>query len=111
MGLPTGERGGKLIDLGLQLGNHMVAMLVTIKPEESAKLGIQIQLSPTRGEPYLPPNTQLTLYSKSGKMLQSTQSREEDNYIELQPFRGTEGVEFSVEVSIEDVSVREYFEL
>lgn len=106
-----GERGGKLIDLGMQLGEHTVAMLVTVKPEESEKLGIQIQLSPIRGERYLPPNTQLALYSKSGKMLQSTESRSQDNYIQLKPFKGKEGIEFSVEVSIEDVSVREYFEL
>lgn len=106
-----GSRMGKLINLGIELGDHTIAMLVTVKPEESEKIGIEIQLSPIRGERYLPSNTQLTLYSKSGRKLQSTQSREQDNYIQLKPFKGKEGIEFSVEVSIGDVSVIEDFEL
>ena len=108
-----GARGGKLINLGMELGDQQVAMLVTVTPDEkdSEKIGIQIQLSPTRGERYLPPNIQLTLYSKSGRKLQSTQSRGQDNYIQLKPFKGKQGIEFSVEVSIGDISVIEDFEL
>lgn len=106
-----GMRGGKLINLGMELGDHTVAMLVTVTPEDSEKIGIQIKLSPTREARYLPPNTQLTLYSRTGTILQSTESRGQDNYIQLKPFKGKEGIEFSVEVSIGDVSVREYFEL
>ena len=108
-----GTQGGKIINLGMELGDHRVALLVTVTPEErdSEKLGIQIQLSPTQGERYLPPNTQLTLYSKAGRTLQSTQSRGQDNYIQLKPFKGKEGICFSVEVSIGDVSVVEDFEL
>ncbi|MEM9271676.1 MAG: DUF1822 family protein [Cyanobacteria bacterium P01_F01_bin.143] len=106
-----GAKGGKLIDLGMELGNYTVAMLLTITPEDSEKLGIQVQLSPTEGERYLPPNIQLTLYSQTGKKLQSTQSREQDNYIQLKPFKGKEGICFSVEVSIGDISVIEDFEL
>lgn len=106
-----GAKGGKLIDLGIELGNHTVAMLLTITPEYSEKLGIQVQLFPTNREKYLPPNIQLTLYSQTGKKLQSTQARERDNYIQLKPFKGKEGIRFSLEVSIEDITVREDFEL
>ena len=106
-----GAQGGKLIDLGIEVGDHTVALLVTVTPEDSEKIGIQIQLSPTQGERYLPPNTKLTLYSKAGRTLQSTQSRGQDNYIQLKPFKGKEGIEFSVEVSVGDVSVVEDFEL
>ena len=110
-GIREGAKGGKLINLGMELGDQQVVMLVTVKPEDSEKIGIQIQLSPTQGERYLPPNAQLTLYSKSGRKLQSTQSRGQDNYIQLKPFKGKEGIEFSVEVSIGDISVIEDFEL
>ena len=57
MAISERRKGGKIIDLGMQLGDHTVAMIVTITPEEkdSEKSGIQIQLFPTRGERYLPP--------------------------------------------------------
>ena len=109
--ISEGAQRGKLIDLGMEVGDHTVALLVTVTPEDSEKIGIQIQLSPTQGERYLPPNTQLTLYSQSGRTLQSTQSRGQDNYIQLKPFKGKEGICFSVEVSIGDISVVEDFEL
>ena len=104
-------KGGKLINLGMQFGAQTVALLVTVMPEESEKVGILIQLYPTGGERALPPNLQLTLLSKAGKTLQSTQSRSQDNYIQLKPFKGKQGNRFSVEVSIGDVSVSEEFEL
>lgn len=106
-----GAKGGKLIDLGMELGNHQVALLVTITPEDSEKLGIQAQLYPTGGERYLPPNIQLTLYSKTEQKLQSIQSRDFDNYIQLKPFKGKEGIYFSLGVNIGDINIIEDFEL
>ena len=103
-------KGGKLINLGMQLGAQTVALLVTVMPEESEKVGILIQLYP-RGERALPPNLQLSLLSKAEKTLQSAQSRSQDNYIQLKRFKGKPGTRFSVEVSIGDVSVSEEFEL
>ncbi len=113
MGFPESTRGGKIINLGIELGDQDVEMQVTVTPEEadSEKIEIQVQLFPTYEERYLPPNIQLTLYSKSGKILQSTQSRGQDNSIQLKPFKGKEGIEFSLEVSLGDISVREEFEL
>jgi hypothetical protein len=106
-----GAKGGKLINLGMQLGNQTVALLVTVTPETSEKVGILVQLYPTEGERCLPPDLQLTLLSRLGKILQSTRSRSQDNYIQLKPFQGKRGNRFSVEVTIGDVSVREDFEL
>jgi hypothetical protein len=106
-----GAKGGKLINLGMQLGSQTVALLVTVTPEASEKVGILVQLYPTGGERYLPANCQLTLRSKAGKTLQSTQSRGQDNYIQLKSFKGKPGTRFSVEVSMGDISVREVFEL
>lgn len=101
----------KLIDLGMQLGSQTVALLASVIEEAEEKLSILIQLHPTGGERYLPPHLQLTLLSKTGKKLQEVQSRSQDNYIQLKPFKGETGKRFSIEVSLEDVSVREDFEL
>ncbi len=106
-----GMNRGKLIDLGMQLGNQTVALLVAIAEEPQEKLAISIQLHPTGGERYLPPLLKLTLLSKVGKTLQEVTSRVQDNYIQLKPFKGEPGKHFSIEVSIGNVSLREDFEL
>ena len=106
-----GMKRGKLIDLGMQLGNQTVALLVAIAEEPQEKLAISIQLHPTGGERYLPPLLKLTLLSKVGKTLQEVTSRVQDNYIQLKPFKGEPGKHFSIEVSIGNVSLREDFEL
>ncbi|MEM9507826.1 MAG: DUF1822 family protein [Cyanobacteria bacterium P01_E01_bin.35] len=107
----AGIKKGKLVNLGMQLENQTVALLITVTPETSEKVGIMVQLYPTGGERYLPPNLQLTLLSKSGKTLQSTSSREQDNYIQLKSFKGKLRTRFSVEVSLGNTSIRENFEL
>lgn len=101
----------KLIDLGMQLGNQTVALLVAIAEEAEEKLRISIQLHPTGGNRYLPPQLKLTLLSQAGKSLQEVTSRVQDNYIQLKPFKGEPGKCFSIEVSIGNVSLREDFEL
>lgn len=105
-----GTKRCKLIDLGMQLGSHTVALLVTVCQETEEKLGISMQLHPTGEDRYLPPNLKLTLLSKAGKILQEVTSRGQDNYIQLKSFRGEPGKRFSIEVSLGDVRIREDFE-
>ncbi len=104
-------RRGKLINLGMQLGNKNVALLVNITEEPEDKVGVLIQLHPTSGDRYLPSDITLKLLSKAGKTLQEVQARYQDNYIQLKPFKGESGKCFSIEVSILDMKICEHFEL
>lgn len=104
-------RRAKLIDLGVQLGSQTVALLVNIVEENEDKLRVLIQLHPTGGEKFLAPLLKLTLLSKSGKVLQEVQSRIQDNYIQLKPFKGESGKCFSIKVSLGDISIQESFEM
>ena len=106
-----GTKRAKLIDLGVQLGNLNVALLVNITEETEDKLGVLIQLHPTGGERYLLPELKLTLLSKAGETLQEVTSRGHDNYIQMKPFKGKTGKRFCVKVSWEDFSISENFEL
>lgn len=99
----------KLIDLGLQLGNQCVALLVVIAPESEQKVNILVQVHPTGGETYLPPNLRLSLLSEPGITLQVVQSRSQDNYIQLKRFRGQPGERFSIQIALDDTSVVENF--
>lgn len=106
-----GAKRCKLIDLGMQLGNQTVALLVSITEAAEDKLGILVQLHPACGQQYLPPMLKLTLLSKAGKTLQEVSARGQDNYIQLKPFKGEPGKRFSIEVSLENISIKEDFEL
>ncbi|MEC4816050.1 MAG: DUF1822 family protein [Scytonema sp. PMC 1069.18] len=109
--MDLGAKRAKLIDFGIQLGNQSVAMLVNITAETDEKMGVLVQLHPTGGERFLPTDIRLTLLSKAGKKLQEVVSRSQDNYIQLKPFRGESGKCFSIEVSLENASIKENFEL
>lgn len=106
-----GVRRAKLIDLGMQLGSQTFALLVNITEVDENKLSLLIQLHPTSGERFLPPDLKLTLLSKAGKTLQEVQSRSQDNYIQLKPFKGEQGKRFRIEISLEDTVFGEDFEL
>ncbi len=107
----AGAKGGKLINLGMQLGGETVALLVTVVPDAEEKLNIGIQVLPAGGAAVLPSQLTLTLLSGSDKSLQSVQSREQDNYIQLKSFKGKPGTRFSIEVSLNGTNVKEDFEL
>ena len=103
--------GVKLLDLGLQIGNQRLAMLITLVPEIDGQVSVMVQLHPTGVENYLPPDIRLTLLLESGERKNSVQSRYLDNYIQLQRFRGRPGECFNIQVAYGDASVTEAFEI
>lgn len=106
-----GAKRGKLLNLGVQLGQQTVALLVNVTPEAEGKLGVLVQLHPTGAARYLMPNLTLSLRSQAGKMLQEVTSRSQDNYIQLKPFKGRSGTRFSVAIHLGNETVEENFEL
>lgn len=102
-------KGAKLIDLGMQLQGQMVMLLVGLTSEIDNKVSIRVQLHPANGETYLPPNLRLILVSQTGKMLQEVTSRSHDNYIQLKRFKTPSGKSFSIQVVLNDVSIKEDF--
>jgi hypothetical protein len=98
----------KLIDLGIQLANQPLMLIVEISPETEAKTRIRLQLHPTGNQTYLPEGVRLTVLDDSGEVFLEAQSRSADNYIQLQ-FRGELEEKFSVAISLGDISIREHF--
>lgn len=106
-----GVKRGKLINLGVQLGQQTVALLVNVTSEAEGRLGVLVQLHPTGEARYLMPNLTLSLRSQTGKKLQEVTSRSQDNYIQLKPFKGKAGTRFSVALHLGNEAVEEHFEL
>lgn len=105
----TAVQQAKLLDLGLQLGQESVVLLVAITPEAEQKIGISIQLHPVPGTAYLPPDLTLCLQLETGEVLQEVRSRSQDNYIKLKHFRGLPGERFEIQITLGDVKMTESF--
>jgi len=101
-------RRAKLIDLGMKLAGHSVALIVELRPESHQKTGILLQVHPTGSQTYLPPQLQLIVLDETGAIFLEAQSRQADNYIQLQ-FSGKPGERFSVKVALANVSITENF--
>ncbi len=102
-------RGIKLIDLGIQLGNKSVALLVGLTPETEQRVSIRVQLHPAKGETYLPPNIKLALLSQLGETLQEVCSRSQDEFMQLPKFGCPRGKVFQIKISADEFSITENF--
>lgn len=103
----------KIIDLGLNLNSHKVALLISISPDNNDnqnKIRVLAQLRTMHGNDFLPHNIKLLLVSKGGKVLQEVTSRLQDQCIQLKAFKGEPGKNFSIKVSLGDCSITEKFE-
>ncbi|MFN6462814.1 MAG: DUF1822 family protein [Nostoc sp. DedVER02] len=100
----------KLIDLGIQILNQPVMLIVEISPEKDRQTTIHLQLHATGNQIYLPPEVHLTVLDSSGAVFLDAQSRKSDNYIQLQ-FRGEPTEQFSVRVAFNDTSITEHFRI
>lgn len=104
----TLTRRAKLIDLGIQIANQPVILIVEIRPKADQQTGIRLQLYSAGNQIYLIPGVKLTVLDESGAVFLETQARSADNYLQLQ-FRGEPGERFSVKVALNDASVTENF--
>lgn len=98
----------KLIDLGIQIANYPVMLIVEISSEPNAQTSIRLQIHPTGNQIYLPEGLKLTVLDESKEVFLEAQARSADNYIQLQ-FRGEIQERFSVQISLDDMSFTESF--
>ena len=99
----------KLIDLGMQLGNKHVALIMALTQENDGKINILSQVHPAGGDRYLPDHLKLLLLSDPGEPIQEVRSRGLDLWMQLRPFRVTPGTNFSIQVTLADISITEAF--
>lgn len=101
-------RRAKLIDLGMQLAGHCIALVVELRPESEQKFDVLLQVHPAGSQVFLPPLLQLIVLDETGTIFLEAKARRADNYIQLQ-FKGTPGERFSVKVALGEVSFTESF--
>ena len=100
----------KLINLGLELKDKAVALVVMVfKEVEREEVDIRVQLHPASGEKYLPPNIKMVLLS-AGEIFDDAESRSWglDNFIQLS-LEGKPCECFEIQVTLGEVNVTEKF--
>ncbi|MBD1929959.1 DUF1822 family protein [Trichocoleus sp. FACHB-90] len=101
-------RRAKLIDFGMLSGGYRVVLLIALI-KDIQEINIRAELHPTIRQTFLPPNFRLILLSELKATLEEVQSSGQDYYIQLSPIKGLPGESFSIQVTLDDVSIREDF--
>ncbi len=99
---------GQQIDLGMEVAQQSLALVVTLPPETDSEVDILVQVHPMEGQTFLPQGVKLILMDESGEVVLDTESREVDNFIQLS-FSVELGERFSVTVALGEASVRKDF--
>ncbi|WP_375473314.1 DUF1822 family protein [uncultured Nostoc sp.] len=99
----------KIIDLGLQLGNQSIVLLVALALFSQQKVEILVQIHPFSKKLYLPSNLRINLFSDTGKIIQEVVSQSNDNFIQLKRFRGDIGESFHIQLSHGNFTIKETF--
>jgi Protein of unknown function (DUF1822) len=107
---PLSIARGQQIDLGIQLANQPLALVVALSPEAESEADIQVQVHPLRGQTYLPEGVELSVIDEMGRVVIETESRDADNFIQLS-FSAEFGEMFSVTVALGRARVRKAFVL
>uniref|UniRef100_A0A832M6S1 DUF1822 family protein n=1 Tax=Oscillatoriales cyanobacterium SpSt-402 TaxID=2282168 RepID=A0A832M6S1_9CYAN len=95
----------------ISLGSAYPAVLLVLmlSTDLDGRQKIWIQLLPWIGESALPSNLELALLSVSGDVIQSVQSSEQSNYIQLRRFKCVSGTHFRVQIKMNTTLVIEEF--
>ncbi len=93
----------------ITLGSEQVILLVGLTPEDDDRIAVSLQLVPPSDRRYLPEMVQLTLLSEAGDILQSIQSRTQDNAIRIPRFKCPKGLRFRLQITLNDHSITKDF--
>jgi hypothetical protein len=99
---------GRIIDLGIQLENYQVALIVRCTSAAENKRDILLQVYPGGGETVLPPGLELIVLDENGEIFDRVSSRQADNRIQLE-IDGYPGERFTVKVALGDAEILEKF--
>ena len=97
----------KIIQFDATPNPQSVRLVLLWQMEADGRLAVRSQVYPTEGELYLPPNLTFTLLSDQDEVLQSIQSGEANNYIQMRRFRCPSGYAFALKIQWEGQTVTE----
>lgn len=98
----------RVMDLGIQLAGHAVALMVAILRKPDGTIAVLLRVYPMGNQRYLPPGLQLAGLYENGDPFLEAQARSQDDYIQLK-FSAEFGERFSVRVALQNAIITENF--
>lgn len=95
----------------IELGGRVFALVVGLAAEADGRTSIRVQLRPGARDRVLPEGIQLLLRSESGEILKSVAARSQDDYIQLQRFKCVSGYRFDLQITLDEFSTAEAFQV
>ncbi|MEY3870759.1 MAG: hypothetical protein RLZZ338_4653 [Cyanobacteriota bacterium] len=99
---------GQQIDLGMQLAEQNLALVVTLPPEPDSEINITVQVHPLGNKNYLPQGLILSVLDESESVILEAESRDEDNFIQL-GLTAEKGEEFSIKITLGEATIMQNF--
>jgi Protein of unknown function (DUF1822) len=99
----------KLIDLQVDLDCKTVVLLVGIIPEDGNRVRVIVRVHPAIGSRYLPPQLQLSYVDMDGNSLRTVTARTNDDYIQLPAYTCPIGMEFHLQLQLQNARSIERF--
>jgi Protein of unknown function (DUF1822) len=99
----------KLIDLQVDLSCETVVLLVGIVPEANERVRVIVRVHPAIGSRYLPPQLQLSYVDPDGNSLRTVTARTNDDYIQLPAYTCPVGMEFNLQLQLQNARSIERF--
>ena len=103
-------RRAKLINLGHQLSERSVVLLVELSQEENKNIAVTLQVHPSPNAHYLPEALELRVVDSTEVIVMQAQARSKDDFIQLQ-FRGQAEEDFGLQIVLADLCFSEKFKL
>lgn len=110
MNLAVKQERCKLVDIGLDLAGHSVALIMTVEQLSEEGFSVWVQVYPTGNQRSLPPHLNLAILDESGAVFKEVTARSDDECIRYK-FEAESGDKFGVKVALGDASVTENFQL
>jgi Protein of unknown function (DUF1822) len=99
----------KLVNLQVDLNRETVVLLVGIIPESGDRMRAIVRVHPAIGSRYLPPQLQLSYLDADGAILRTVTARANDDYIQLPAFTCPIGMEFNLQLQLQNTRSIERF--
>ncbi|MFN6156808.1 DUF1822 family protein [Anabaena sp. AL09] len=99
----------RIMDLGMQLAGHPVALMVAILPKLDKTFAVLLRVYPMGNQIYLPADLLLSGLYENGQPFLEVKAREQgDNYIQLK-FCAEMGEKFQIRVTLNNATITEKF--
>lgn len=98
----------KEFDFGMQVAGESIQIVVTLTPRDNGEVDVTLRVLPSRNSFFLPPGLELKLQDEDGE-ISTVMNKSESDCLEMELERMTPGIQFSVTLTLRDVSFTEKF--